>query len=73
MELGLGIAILATVAVDPLHDGDLRARDASHLFESSTTAIRFRKSAYLRRYIYDFIQTMAPNMTKKVVQSHQRS
>lgn len=73
VELGLGIAILATVAVDPTHDGDLRARDASHLFESSTTLVRFRKSAYLRRFIFDFIQILAPNLTKKMIEAHQRS
>ncbi len=70
VELGLGIAILASVSVDPQRDGGLRARDASHLFKSSTTFVSFRRKAYLRRYIYDFIETLAPALTKKVVQSH---
>lgn len=73
VELGLGIAILATMAVDPVHDGELKARDASHLFEASTTFVSFRKKAYLRRYIYDFIEMLAPTLTKKVVQSNQRT
>lgn len=71
VELGLGIAILASVAVDPQRDRALRARDAGHLFKSSTTFVSFRRKAYLRRYIYDFIETLAPALTKKVVQSYQ--
>jgi hypothetical protein len=38
-------------------------------FQPST----FRKKAYLRRYVYDFIQSLALPLTKKVVQSCQRS
>ncbi len=45
VELGLGIAILATVAVDPKHDAELKARDASHLFESSTTYVSLRANS----------------------------
>ena len=69
VELGLGVAILATVAVDPRHDRELRARDASHLFESSTTYITLRAHSYLRRYIFDFIRTLAPALTPEVVRA----
>lgn len=69
VELGLGVAILATVAVDPAHDRELRARDASHLFESSTTYISLRAHSYLRRYVYDFIRTLAPALTPEVVRA----
>ena len=62
VEMGLGIAILATVAVDPAHDINLRARDASHLFESSTTYVSLRRNAYLRRYAGDFIHLLAPEL-----------
>ena len=67
VELGLGIAILATVAVDPKHDAELKARDASHLFESSTTYVSLRSNAYLRRYVFDFIRLLAPELTVEVV------
>ncbi|HYC44466.1 MAG TPA: CysB family HTH-type transcriptional regulator [Burkholderiales bacterium] len=69
VELGLGVAILATVAVDPKHDRDLRARDASQLFESSTTYISLRAHSYLRRYVFDFIRTFAPSLTPDVVRA----
>lgn len=67
VDLGLGIAIMASVAVDPKHDGDLRARDVSHLFESSTAYVSFRRRAYLRGLELDFMQMLAPELTRKRV------
>lgn len=72
VEMGLGIAILATVAVDPRHDRDLRARDASHLFESSTTYVSLRRNTYLRKFVSHFIGLLAPELTPEVVRSELR-
>jgi LysR family cys regulon transcriptional activator len=63
VELGLGIGILAHMAFDEKRDKNLRAIDASKLFEPSTTRIGIRHGAYLRKYIYDFIQLFAPHLT----------
>lgn len=67
VELGLGIAILTTVAFDAAHDIHLQARDASHLFEPSTTFVTLRPNTYLRRYMLDFIGLLAPALTPDVV------
>lgn len=67
VELGLGIAILTTVAFDPVHDINLRARDASHLFPASTTYATLRPNSYLRRYALDFLGLLAPSLTPEVV------
>lgn len=69
VELGLGIGIVAAMAFDPERDRGLRALDASHLFESSTTRIGIRRGAYLRRYVYDFIQLFAPHLSRGVVEA----
>ncbi len=69
VEMGLGIAILATVAVDPEHDIKLRARDASHLFESSPTLVTMRRNTYLRGYVSHFIGLLAPELTPDVLRS----
>lgn len=69
VEMGLGIAILATVAVDPEHDRNLRARDASHLFESSPTYVTLRRNTYLRGYVSHFIGLLAPELTPEIVRS----
>jgi LysR family transcriptional regulator, cys regulon transcriptional activator len=45
VELGLGIGILAKMAFDAKRDILLRAIDASHLFESSTTRLGIKRGA----------------------------
>jgi LysR family cys regulon transcriptional activator len=69
VALGLGIGILAKMAFDPARDKDLRALDASHLFESSMTRIGIPRNAYLRAYVYDFIEMFAPQLSRKVVEA----
>ncbi len=68
VELGLGVGILAKMAFDPERDRALRAIDASHLFESSTTHLGIKRGAYLRRYAYDFIETFAPQLPRPLVE-----
>lgn len=67
VRLGLGAGIIAKMAFDPEIDNDLVALDASHLFEASTTKIGFRKGAFLRGFMYDFISTFAPHLTPDLV------
>ena len=67
VEMGLGIGILAKMAFDPARDLGLRLIDASHLFESSTTRIAVKPNAYLRGYVYDFIELFAPHLKRAVV------
>jgi LysR family cys regulon transcriptional activator len=68
VELGLGIGILAKMAFDAKRDITLRAMDASHLFESSTTRLGIKRGAYLRRYAYDFIEMFAPHLARATVE-----
>ena len=68
VELGLGVGILAKMAFDPKRDLLLRAIDASHLFESSTTRLGIKRGAYLRRYAYDFIGMFAPHLPAATVE-----
>ncbi len=68
VELGLGVGILAKMAFDARRDRPLRAIDASHLFESSTTRLGIKRGAYLRRYAYDFIELFAPHLPRATVE-----
>ena len=72
VRIGLGIGILACVAIDYTADADLVALDASHLFESHTTWIGFRRGSVLRAYMYDFIELLAPHLPKKFVRKAER-
>lgn len=67
VRLGVGVGIIASMAVDPVLDSDLVAIDASHLFAPSVTKIGFRKGTFLRGYMYDFITQFAPHLTRPVV------
>lgn len=73
VRLGLGIGILASMAVED-RDSDLVALDASHLFEYSTTSIGFRRETHLRSYMLDFIEMFAPHLTRdkieEAIESH---
>ncbi|BAW80058.1 CysB family transcriptional regulator [Candidatus Nitrosoglobus terrae] len=67
LHLGLGIGIIASMAFDPIQDAPLKAIDASHLFEPSTTHIGIRRGVYLRGYIYAFIKLFTPQLTREVI------
>lgn len=69
VRAGLGIGIVADMAWDAVGDRDLVRLDADHLFESSTTHIGFRRSLFLRGYMYDFIATFAPHLNRELVDS----
>ena len=68
VRLGVGIGVIASMAVDENLDSDLVKIDASHLFDYSTTKIGFRKGSFLRNYMYEFIERFAPHLTKSVVE-----
>jgi LysR family transcriptional regulator, cys regulon transcriptional activator len=56
----LGIGIIASIAFNEAEDKNLRMLDASHLFESSITAIGIHRDTYMTRYMYDFIERVLP-------------
>jgi LysR family transcriptional regulator, cys regulon transcriptional activator len=68
VELGMGVGIVASIAFDPTRDRELRAIDARHLFEVNVTRLAVRRGAWLRRYVFDFIEAFAPTLTPEVVQ-----
>lgn len=67
VRLGLGIGIIARMAVDAVLDEGLVVLDASALFKPSVTKIGFRRGAFLRGYMYEFIELFAPHLTRRVV------
>ena len=76
VRLGLGVGIVAKMAVDPKLDPDLVVLDAGELFEASVTKIGFRRGTFLRGFMCDFIEKFAPHLTRdmmaKAVQCHSK-
>ncbi len=73
VRLGLGVGIVAEMAVDPKDDVDLVAIDASHLFPAHVTWIGFRRGVLLRRYMYEFVQLLAPHLDRRLVERAHRT
>jgi LysR family cys regulon transcriptional activator len=69
VELGLGVGIIAEMAFDPVRDTGLVALSANHLFEVNTTRLGFRRDLWLRGYDYDFMELLAPQLTRRVVEA----
>ena len=67
VTLGLGVGLLANMAYDPERDAHLAMIDVSHLFPDSTTYLGIRKDAFLRGYMYGFIELIAPHFNRKAV------
>ena len=67
VELGMGVGIVASVAVDEERDAHLRILDAGHLFQVNVTRLGLRRGAWLRGYAYRFIETFVPTLTREVV------
>jgi LysR family cys regulon transcriptional activator len=67
VELGMGVGIVASVAVDEERDAHLRILDAGHLFQVNVTRLGLRRGAWLRGYAYRFIETFVPTLSREVV------
>lgn len=68
VELDMGVGIVASIAVDPERDRQLRMIDAGHLFEVNLTRLALRKGAWLRGYAYHFIESFVPTLTRVAVE-----
>ncbi|WP_158772794.1 HTH-type transcriptional regulator CysB [Cobetia sp. L2A1] len=69
VRLGMGIGIVAHMAVDDVADQDLVALDATHLFDSSTTKIGIRRGTFMRSYMFEFVERFAPHLTRDRVEA----
>jgi len=67
VRLGLGVGIVASVAIEAAYDADLAVVDASHLFPIHTTWVGFRRGTLLRNFAYDFMQLFGPHLTRRLV------
>jgi len=68
-ELGLGIAILPTIAHDAERDRNLVVLDASHLFDPTVAYIHVRRHGHLRGYMFDFIRFLAPQWDRAAIEA----
>jgi LysR family transcriptional regulator, cys regulon transcriptional activator len=67
VELGLGIAVLPTIAYEPERDRHLAAIDAGHLFKPTVTQVQLRRGSYLQAHMIDFITTIHSRWTRRSI------
>lgn len=67
VALGLGVGIVASMAVDAERDAGLHMLDGAHLFPRNTTRIAIHRGHYLRGFAYRFIELCEPSLTEAVV------
>src|SRR5690606_2731933 len=68
VELGMGVGIVASIAIDAERDRQLQAIDARHLFPINVTRLAVRRGTLLRGYAFAFIETFAPGLTRQAVE-----
>lgn len=68
VRLGLGIGILAEVAVrDEPPGGDLVARPVGHLFGQNVTRVAFKRGAYLRNFVHAFAEMLSDRLSRPLI------
>ncbi|PCJ50516.1 MAG: HTH-type transcriptional regulator CysB [Gammaproteobacteria bacterium] len=71
VRLGMGVAVISSMAYDPILDADLVMMDARNLFQDDIAYIGFTRTLYFRQYMYDFIESLAPHLTTELIQQAQ--
>lgn len=75
VRLGMGVGIAAEMAVqDVLEDcahnagkGGLVARPAGHLFGQNIARVAFKRSAYLRNFVYTFAELLSDRLNRNLI------
>jgi LysR family cys regulon transcriptional activator len=65
---GLGVGILAEMAVrDEPAGSDLVARPVGYLFGDNVSRVAFKRSAYLRSFVYTFAELLSDRLTRALI------
>ncbi|MBA2548386.1 MAG: CysB family HTH-type transcriptional regulator [Burkholderiaceae bacterium] len=67
VQIGMGVGIVAGVAVDAKRDG-VAVLPCGHLFGRNVTRLAVKQGAYLRGFVYSFIETLVPGWDKRRIE-----
>ena len=68
VRLGLGVGIVAEMAMkDDAAGGDLVARPAGALFGMNVARVAFKRSAYLRNFVYKFAELVSDKLSRELI------
>ncbi len=67
VRTGLGIGIVAEMAVKDDPATDLVVKPAGHLFGKNVARVAFKRSAYLRNFVYTFAELVSDRLNRKLI------
>jgi LysR family cys regulon transcriptional activator len=67
--LGLGVGIVASMAVEHNRANGLQVIESGQLFAPNVTRLAVRRGAYLRSYVHEFITRIAPDLSRAEVEA----
>ncbi|HET9678895.1 MAG TPA: HTH-type transcriptional regulator CysB [Buchnera sp. (in: enterobacteria)] len=67
VRLGLGVGIVANMAIEKDIDSDLVKISTNNIFKVNTTKLGFLKTTFLKPYMYDFINFFSSHLTKNTI------
>ncbi|MDR0276192.1 MAG: CysB family HTH-type transcriptional regulator [Burkholderiaceae bacterium] len=67
VRLGLGVGIVAEMAMAEERQGDLLARPLGHLLGQNVARIAFKRGAYLRDFVYHFATLLSDRLDRDLI------
>jgi LysR family cys regulon transcriptional activator len=67
VRLGLGIGIVAEMAAQEGVGDDMVVRPGAQLFGKNVARVAFKKSAYLRHFVYDFAALLSDRLDRNLI------
>ncbi len=73
VRMGLGVGIIANMAFEAHLDADLVAIPIQHLIPRSLVNVVFDRNLYFREFIFSFIESLAPQLSKELILQAQQT
>ena len=67
VRLGLGIGIVAEMAVRDDSNGDFAVRPLGQLFGTNVARVAFKRSAYLRNFVFKFAELLSDRLDRNLI------
>ncbi len=67
VRLGLGIGIVAEMAMREDTNGDLTSRPLGHLLGQNVARVAFKRSAYLRNFVFTFAELLSDRLNRDLI------
>ena len=67
VRLGLGVGIVAEMAVRDDSNADLVVRPMGHVFGTNIARVAFKRSAYLRNFVFKFAELLSDRLDRNLI------